>query len=309
VLVGPNESTEGRSVIRCEDPYLGFARVLELFHPRPTHVPGIHETAVVESARDGLPSADVNGATVLALVFVGAGAKVGAGTVLYPHSYVGTGARVGTDCVIMPGAVVADGCVIGDRVVLNPGAVVGGEGFGFVPSKRGLYKIPQTGRAVLGDDVELGSNSCVDRAAIGDTVVGNGTKIDNFVQIGHGAAVGKHCLMVSYAGVAGSATLGDGVVMAVRSMILGHLDIGDGVQVGAYGLVTEDTPAGARRSGIPAMEHHRWLQVAAAAPKLPDLAHELAVLRREVESQRKQIAALESAMTDRPAGPPKPESR
>ena len=125
--------------------------------------------------------------------------------------------------------------------------------------------------------------------------------------------------MVSYAGVAGSTTLGDGVVMAVRSMVLGHLDIGNGVQVGAYGLVTEDTPAGARRSGIPAIDHHRWLQVAAATPKLPDLAPELAGLRRELELQRGQIAALQSelksalksALADRPgdAGNTKPESK
>jgi UDP-3-O-[3-hydroxymyristoyl] glucosamine N-acyltransferase len=319
VLVGLTEPNAGQTVIRCEDPYLGFARVLELFHPRRVHAPGVHPTAVVEPAYGELPAAEVDGATVLALAFVGAGAKVGAGSVLHPHSYVGIGAKVGKDCVLMPGSVVADGCVVGDRVVLNPGAVVGGEGFGFVPSKRGLYKIPQTGRAVIGDDVEIGANSCVDRAAIGDTVVGNGTKIDNFVQIGHGATVGDHCLMVSYAGVAGSTTLGDGVVMAVRSMVLGHLDIGNGVQVGAYGLVTEDTPAGARRSGIPAIDHHRWLQVAAATPKLPDLAPELAGLRRELELQRGQIAALQSelksalksALADRPgdAGNTKPESK
>ena len=318
VLVGTAESAPDRTLIRCDDPYLGFARTLELFHPRRAQLPGIHPAAIVEPARGDLPAADVTGASVLALAFVGAGAKVGAGSVLHPHSYVGIGASVGKDCVLMPGAVVADGCVIGDRVVLNPGAVVGGEGFGFVPSKQGLYKIPQTGRAVIGDDVEIGSNSCVDRAAIGDTVVGNGTKIDNFVQIGHGATIGEHCLMVSYSGVAGSTTLGKGVVMAVRSMALGHLTIGDGVQIGAYGLITEDTPAGARRSGIPAIEHHRWLQVAAATPKLPDLAHEVALLRRDLEAQRAQIAelatALETSLADRPqhtgvVGTSKMESR
>ncbi len=278
VLVGPSEDVGDRTVIRCPDPYLAFAQALELFHPRARAAAGVHPSAVVEPDEHG--ATFVDDVTVMAFAFVGAGAVVGAGTVLHPHSYVGPGAKVGRDCVVMAGAVVQHGCVIGDRVVLNPGSVVGGEGFGFVPTPRGLYKIPQTGRAVLGNDVELGSNSCVDRAAVEDTVVGNGTKIDNFVQVGHGATIGNHCLLVSYAAVAGSATLGDGVVLAARSLVLGHLDIGNGTQVGAYGLVTADTPPGSKRSGIPAMDHAQWLQFAAATPRLSELVHEVAALRR-----------------------------
>lgn len=300
VIVNRAEPAHGRTVIRCADPYLGFARALELFHPRTAPPPGVHPAAVVEGAQDGRPAADVTGATVMAFAYVGAGATVGAGTVLHPHSYVGPGARVGADCVIMAGAVVAADCVVGDRVVLNPGAVVGGEGFGFVPGPAGLYKIPQTGRAVVGSDVEIGSNSCVDRAAMGDTVIGNGTKIDNFVQIGHGATVGGHCLMVSYAAVAGSATLGNGVVMAARSLVLGHLDVGDGVQVGAYGLVTADTPAGARRSGVPAIDHAEWLKLAAASPRLADLVHEVAALKRDLADQRAALAALTASSPKEP---------
>lgn len=300
VIVNRTEPAEGHTVIRCADPYLGFARVLELFHPREAPAPGVHPAAVVEGAQGGLPAADVRGATIMAFAYVGAGATVGAGTVLHPHSYVGPGARVGADCVLMAGAVVAAGCVVGDRVVLNPGSVVGGEGFGFVPGPAGLTKIPQTGRAVVGSDVELGSNSCVDRAAMGDTVIGRGTKIDNFVQVGHGAAVGEHCLMVSYAAVAGSATLGDGVVMAARSLVLGHLDVGAGVQVGAYGLVTADTPAGARRSGIPAIEHAEWLKLAAASPRLAELVHEVAALRREIAEQRALLASLTAPASKEP---------
>lgn len=280
VLVGATDDVGGKTVIRCPDPYLAFAQALELFHPAARPAAGVHPGAVVEPDGDG--ATFVDGATVMAFAFVGQGASVGPGTVLHPHSYVGPGAKVGRDCVLMAGAVVQHGCVIGDRVVLNPGAVVGGEGFGFVPTPRGLYKIPQTGRAVLGDDVELGSNSCVDRAAVEDTVVGNGTKIDNFVQVGHGATIGNHCLMVSYAAVAGSATLGNGVVLAARSLVLGHLDIGSGTQVGAYGLVTADTPPGSKRSGIPAMDHAQWLQFAAATPRLAELVHEVAALRREL---------------------------
>ena len=263
VLVGPDDKARGRTVIRCADAYLAFAQVLSMFSPTSRPAPGVHPMAVVEGV--------VEGATVMAFAYVGPGAVVGKGTLLQPGVYVGAGARVGRDCTLMAGAAVMDGCVVGDRVWLNPGAVVGGEGFGFVPTSDGLVKIPQTGRAVVEDDVEIGANSCVDRAAMGDTTVARGAKLDNLVQIGHGARVGEDNLLVAYAGIAGSTRLGRGVVLAARAGALGHLEIGDGVQVGAYGLLTEDTPAGARRSGIPAMEHRRWLRVAAALPELSEL--------------------------------------
>lgn len=290
VLVGDKEDAGGKTVIRCADPYLAFAKVLELFHPELPRAPGVHPLAVVEGDEHG--ATHVAGVTALAFSFVGAGAKVGEGTVLHPHSYVGPGATVGRDCVLMPGSVVAHGCVVGDRVVLNPGAVVGGEGFGFVPTPTGMYKIPQTGRAVIGDDVEIGSNSNVDRAAVGDTVVKSGSKIDNLVQVGHGATIGEHCLMVSYSGVAGSTTLGRGVVLAARATVLGHLDIGDGVQVAALAMVTEDTPAGARRAGIPAIDHRAWLRVAATTPRLPEMARELDQTRAELAELRREFEAL-----------------
>jgi UDP-3-O-[3-hydroxymyristoyl] glucosamine N-acyltransferase len=195
---------------------------------------------------------------------------------------VGAGARVGRDCTLLANAVVADGCVLGDRVWLNPGAVVGGEGFGFVPTRAGHVKIPQTGRAVIGDDVEIGANSCVDRAALGDTEVQAGAKLDNLVQIGHGVTVGPDSLLVAYAGVAGSTRLGRGVVLAARATVLGHLEVGDGVQVGALGMLTEDTPAGERRSGIPAIEHRKWLRLAATLPELPELVATVRRLEAEV---------------------------
>lgn len=279
VFVAEGQRVGDRTVIRCADPYLAFARALELFHPRPEPVPGVHPLAVVEGR--------VDGATVMAFAWVGPGAEVGPGTVLHPHSYVGVGARVGRDCVLMAGSVVADGCVLGDRVWLNPGAVVGGEGFGFVPTAQGHVKIPQTGRAVVEDDVEIGANSNVDRAAVGDTVVGRGTKVDNLVQVGHAAVVGPDCLLVAYAGVAGSTRLGRGVVLAARAGVLGHLEVGDGVQVAAYGLVTEDTPAGARRSGIPAIEHRRWLRVAASLPGLPELEARVRALEARLAKEEK----------------------
>lgn len=275
VLVGDNDKAHGLTVVRCADPYLAFAQVLGRFHPSPRPGPGVHSLAVVEGHAEG--------ASVGPFAYVGPGAVVGAGTVLQPHVYVGRGARVGRDCTLMAGSVVMDECVIGDRVWLNPGVVVGGEGFGFVPTSRGFVKIPQTGRAVVGDDVEIGANSCVDRAAMGDTTIGPGTRIDNFVQIGHGAEIGPANLLVSYAGIAGSTRTGKGVVFAARAGALGHLEIGDGVQLGADALLTEDAAAGEKRSGIPAIDHRRWLRLAAVLPDLPELVTELRRLRAEVE--------------------------
>lgn len=276
VLVSRTDKAHGRTVIRCDDPYLAFARVLSLFHPKERPAPGVHPMAVVEGRADG--------ATVMAFAYVGPGAVVGEGTVVHPGVYVGAGATVGRDCVLMANAVVADGCVLGDRVWLNPGAVVGGEGFGFVPTREGLVKIPQTGRAVVGDDVEIGANSCVDRAAMGDTEVGRGAKLDNLVQVGHAAVVGPDSLMVAYSGVAGSTRMGRGVVLAARATVLGHLEVGDGTQVAAVSMLTEDTAPGERRSGIPAIEHKKWLRLAASLPELPELV--ATVRRLEAELAR-----------------------
>ncbi len=281
VLVGRADASRGRTVIRCEDPYLAFAQTLSMFHPVEHPAAGVHPLAVVEG--------DVQGASVAAFAFVGRGAVVGRGTVLQPHVYVGPGATIGRDCLLMAGSVVMDGCSVGDRVVLNPGCVVGGEGFGFVPTGAGLVKIPQAGRASIGDDVEIGANSTIDRAAMGVTRVAEGTKIDNLVQIGHGASVGRHCVLVSYAGVAGSTVLGDGVTLAARAGVLGHLVVGDGVTLGADALLIEDASAGEKRSGVPAIEHRRWLRVAAAMPELPEMIKTVRRLEAEVAELRRKM--------------------
>ncbi len=273
VLVALAEPAHGHTVVRCKDPYLAFARALALFHPTPRPTPGVHPLAVVEG--------DASGATVAPFAYVGPGAQVGAGSVLQPHVYVGPGARVGRDCLLMAGSVVMDGCVVGDRVVLNPGAVIGGEGFGFVPTPSGLVKIPQTGRAVVGDDVEVGANSCVDRAAMGDTTIGAGSKLDNLVQVGHGAEIGPHNVLVAYSAVAGSTRTGTGVTMAARTLLLGHLDIGDGVTIGAMSMVTSDVPAGEKRTGSPAIDHRDWLRMVNAAKELPELLKRVAALEKK----------------------------
>lgn len=288
VLVGQGDDAHGRTVIRLADPYEGFARALALFHPRPAVVARIDPQAHVD------PAAIVDGARIEAFAWVGPGAVVGAGTLVEAGAVVGAGALVGRDCRLMPHSVICEGCVVGDRVWLNPGAVVGGEGFGFAPTAEGNIKIPQVGRAIVEDDVEIGANSCVDRAAMGDTVVHRGAKLDNLCQVGHAAHIGEHSLMVAYAGVAGSARLGDRSIMAAKAALLGHIELGPGSQVGVASVVHDSQPAGARVSGIPAIDHRRWLRAATVFGDLPDL-------RRTVRSLQASSAAARPAAATSPS--------
>lgn len=277
VLVGVHEAREtGATLLRVANPYLAFAQALSIFSPIDWPQAGVHPSAVLGAG------AQVEGATIEALAYVGPGAMVGPGSWVEPGAVIGPGAQVGAACRIMAGAVVAAGCRLGDRVWLNPGAVVGAEGFGFVPTPGGLVKIPQTGGVTVEDDVEIGANTCVDRAAMGETRVGRGARLDNLVQIGHAADIGENSVLVALSGVAGSAQLGSGTVLAARATVLGHLRLGAGVQVGAGSLVTEDVPPGRKVSGTPAVEHGRWLRSAVAVRDLPALLDRVRSLERRV---------------------------
>lgn len=287
VLVDGAAQAPGRTLIRVADPYLAFARALALFHPSAPVVPGVDPRAAV--AEDAV----VTGARIDAFAVVGAGAVVGEGSWVESGAFVGPGARIGRDCRLMAGSVVCAGCSLGDRVWLNPGAVVGGEGFGFAPSAEGLVKIPQVGNAIVEDDVEIGANSAVDRAALGETRVRRGAKLDNLVQVGHAAEIGEHSTLIAYSGVAGSTRLGRGVVLAARAAVLGHLQIGDGVMVGASSTVHDSQPAGARVTGTPAIEHRRWLRAATAFGDLPELVRRLRALEARVEELEAALAARE----------------
>lgn len=278
---------DGPTRIVVDDPYAAFAAALGWLYPRPRPAPGVHPRAVVAE------TAVVDGAFIDANAVVGEGAVVGAGSWIEPGVVLGAGARVGVDCHLRAHAVVGPGCELGDRVVLNPGAVVGGDGFGFAPTPDGLRKIPQLGGVVLHDDVELGANTCVDRAALPGTHtrIGPGSKLDNLVQVGHGAQLGRDVRMVAYAGVAGSSRLGDGVTLAAKAAVLGHRAIGAGVSVGVASVVHDGQPDGAKVSGVPAIDHRTWLRAATAMRELPDLLRELRELRRRVK-------ALEEARAD-----------
>ena len=245
VVVEPEEQVPaGRTVLRVRNAYLAFAKLTTLFHPPREALPEVAPGAVVHPSARVHPSAQI-----MPLASVGPGAQVGARAILHPGVQIGEGARVGDDCLLYPNVVVREQCVLGARVIVQAGAVVGSDGFGFAFDPEGdgrgprHYTVPQIGIVVVEDDVEIGANTCVDRATLGVTRIGRGTKIDNLVQIAHNVEVGPLSLLVSQVGISGSTKLGMGVVVAGQAGIVGHLTIGDGARIAAQSGVGSDLGA------------------------------------------------------------------
>jgi UDP-3-O-[3-hydroxymyristoyl] glucosamine N-acyltransferase len=279
-LLVPDESlASGRPAVVVASPAAALAVWLSSFRPPPRPRPGVASGARVHrTAKLGRGVAVAAGATVCA------GARVGARTAISPGAYVGDGASIGEDCILGPNAVVADRCVLGDRCILHAGAVVGSDGFGYVPDGEGHRKVPQVGIARLEDDVEIGANSTVDRATLGETVVGRGTKIDNLVQVGHNVRIGEHSLLCGQAGIGGSSTLGRRVTLAGQVGVSDHVSIGDGaVLTGQAGIARRGrVPAGAVLSGMPALPHREFLRRAALVGRLESALERLTALERKL---------------------------
>jgi UDP-3-O-[3-hydroxymyristoyl] glucosamine N-acyltransferase len=243
-----NDVPPGCVALLSPQPLLAFARVAALFHPAPVARPGIHPTAVVDSS-----AVLGEGCEIGPLAVIGAGVVLGARCLVGAHVVIGAGCAFGDDCRIMAHASVAC-CLAGHRVTLHQGARVGQEGFGFVPTPEGRFvTVPQLGRVVLGDDVEVGANSCIDRGALDDTVLGPGTRLDNLVQIGHNVTTGRGCVIVAQVGISGSTSLGDYVTIAGQAGLTGHLSIGSKARIGAQAGVQGDVPPGQDVTGSPAM--------------------------------------------------------
>jgi UDP-3-O-[3-hydroxymyristoyl] glucosamine N-acyltransferase len=281
VIVGPGVAgTSGAAVnfLECTDPYLAFAKILQLFAPVNAPAAGISPLASIDAA-----AVVGEAATIFANVFVGARARIGAGSVLYPGVYLDADTAVGAHCVLHPNAVVRAGCRLGDRVILHAGAVIGSDGFGYAGSGAKRVKIPQVGIVVVEDDVEIGANTTVDRATLGQTVIGKGSKIDNLVQIGHNVVVGEYCVIAAQAGVSGSSRLGKNVTLAGQVGVVNHIEIGDGAVIGPQSGVAQSVPAGAvLSSGVNAAPHPVWLKVMVLLPQLPKLWSSVRALERQV---------------------------
>jgi len=279
---------EGVVALIAAQSYVAFAKASAAFFPPPKLVPGIMPGALVHATAQIDPTAQIfPGAQV------GPNAIVGAQTIVRPGVQILAFAKIGANCLIHAGAIIRERCVIGDRVILQPNCVIGSDGFGFAFDLEGEgdgpihRKIPQAGIVRIEDDVEIGACSCIDRATLGETLIGRGTKIDNLVQIAHNVQVGPLSLIVAQAGISGSTTLGAGVVLAGQVGVVGHLNIGDGARIGAQSGVSRDVPEGATMSGSPAIDHREWLRLSATLPKLAELVKEVKRLGARVAELEK----------------------
>jgi UDP-3-O-[3-hydroxymyristoyl] glucosamine N-acyltransferase len=262
--------------IRCENPTLAFSKAVEKFAPAPVRfAPGVHPTAVIA------PGVKLGaGVSIQPYAVIEEGATVGAGTVIGAHGYVGHGAQIGSDCHIHARVTVGFRCKVGNRVILHSGVVLGSDGFGFELQDGRHVKIPQTGIVQIDDDVEIGANSSVDRARFGRTWIGEGTKIDNLVQIGHNAVIGKHCILCGLTGIAGSTKIGNNVILAGQVGTVGHVEIGDGVTVGAQSGVSKSLPEKQIYMGSPAVPAREWKEQVAQIHSLHKLRARIARLEQ-----------------------------
>ncbi|MGH6789133.1 MAG: UDP-3-O-(3-hydroxymyristoyl)glucosamine N-acyltransferase [Pseudolabrys sp.] len=245
--------------LHVRDPYKAFVAVGRALFPdslRPSSLYEVHDAAGASVH----PSARLeSGVTVDPGAVIGPRAEIGSGTIIAANAVIGPEVRIGRDCAIGAGAVLTQ-ALLGDRVIVHPGCKIGQDGFGFVMGAKGHLKIPQVGRVIIQDDVEIGAGTTIDRGAIRDTVIGEGTKIDNLVQVGHNARIGRHCVLVAQTGISGSATLEDFVVLGARVGVNNNVTVGEGAQIAATSIVHGDVPAGARWGGAPAKPVKQWFR-------------------------------------------------
>jgi len=291
VILGPGVVCDRLPVLRCADPYLGFAKALRLFHPWVHRATGISPQAGVH------PDAQIGAEpSLMAGCHVAAGARIGDRVTLSPGVYVGEGSVIGDDSFLYPNVVVREGVTLGKRCIIQPGAVIGGDGFGYAQDVTGALKIPQIGGVRIGDDVEIGCNTTIDRGALGDTVIGDRVKIDNLVQIAHNVRIGDHTIITAMVGIAGSTEIGVGVAVGGHTAIAGHIHIGDGVSIAAMSGVPGNLDAGKVYAGIPAQEHREWRRVIGTVPRLPAMRKEIAELRKELDALSE---SLRSKLSDK----------
>ena len=256
-----------KPTLRVKNPQLAYARAVELLHRRPQEKRGVHPTAVID------PSARIGAnASIGACVVIGAEVEIGEGCTLLPHVVIYRGVKIGRNFFAHSHVAIRENCAIGNNVLLHNGVVIGSDGFGFAKDDNGdWYKIPQTGRVVLEDHVEIQANSCIDRASLGETRIGRNTKIDNLTHVGHNCVVAENSMLCAQVGLAGSTEIGKNAILAGQVGVAGHCKIGDGVIITAQSGTHGDIPAGSMVSGTPAFDHKQWLRSVTAFTRLPEL--------------------------------------
>jgi UDP-3-O-[3-hydroxymyristoyl] glucosamine N-acyltransferase len=271
-------SLPGKDLLLVDDPYFAFARVMQLFHPAEDMAPGIGpgshigENAVIASSAAILPG-----------VYIGADTEIGEKSVIHPGCVIMGHCRIGDRATLYPNITIYPGTRIGNGVTIHAGSVIGSDGFGYALHRGVHHKIPQTGGVKIGDDVEIGSNVSIDRGTFGDTVIGEGTKIDNLVQIAHNCVLGKNVIIVSMVGLSGSTVVGDQTVFAGQSATAGHLKVGKNVTITGKTGVTKNIPDNVTVSGLPAIDHNRWKRIRAVYLKLPEILERIKKLEKKSE--------------------------
>jgi UDP-3-O-[3-hydroxymyristoyl] glucosamine N-acyltransferase len=278
VIVAKDFPAIPAATLRVQDPYLSFARALELFHQPLHYAPGVHATAVVHATAKLGRNPHIG-----PYVVIDENVEIGDDAVLLAHAVIYRGVKIGNNFFAHAHAVVRENCRIGDRVLLHNGVVIGSDGFGFAKTAAASWhKIPQPAPVVIENDVEVQANSCIDRASVGETRIRRGVKVDNLVQVGHGSQVGEDALLCSQVGLAGSTEIGNRVILTGQVGVVGHCKIGDDAIVTPQSGVANDVAAGKLVSGAPAVDHKLWLKYSALLPKLPEMARSLrALLRKE----------------------------
>jgi UDP-3-O-[3-hydroxymyristoyl] glucosamine N-acyltransferase len=286
IIVDEHFQPIDRPLLRTKNPQFGYARAVTLFHAPVEYNPGIHPTAVID------PSAAIgDGASIGPYVTIEADVKIGQGCTLLPHVVIYRGVKIGDNFFAHSHVSIREYCEIGNNVLLHNGVVIGSDGFGFAKDETGRWqKIPQTGKVVIEDDVEIQANSCIDRASLGESRIGRDTKIDNLVQVGHNCTVGENSMLCAQVGMAGSTELGRNVILAGQVGIAGHCKLGDGVIVTAQSGTSHDIEPGRMISGSPAFDNKQWLRSVAIFNKLPELAKAVRMAsnprRRETGSKK-----------------------
>lgn len=270
--------------IVCDNPYAYFARVSAFLNPMPQAVSGIHPSAVIGEGAQIDPSAQI-----AAHVVVGSGASIGAGSVIMEGCSIGAGVSIGADARLYPRVVVYHDCVLGNRLVAHSGAVIGADGFGFAMGEGRWLKIPQIGRVVIGDDVEIGANTTIDRGALDDTVIEDGVKLDNQIQVAHNVRIGAHTVIAGCVGISGSTTIGRYCRIGGSAGILGHLQIADHVEISSFTLIGKSIREPGSYTGIfPFSKNEDWRKNAAHLRHLDGLADKIKILQQEVETLRRK---------------------
>ena len=271
-------------VLRAKDPYLAYTRALRLFHPEPQIVPQIHQSAVIDATASVADDVWIGACAV-----IGPSTRIEEGVRIFPNVTIYEDVTIGKGSIIHSGAVIRERSQIGARVIIHNNVVVGCDGFGYAKDEqRSWLKIPQTGRVVIEDDVEIGAGTTIDRASVGESRIGRGTKIDNLVQIGHSCTVGEDTLLCAQVGLAGSSHIGSRVILAGQAGVAGHLTIGDDVVLTAKSATSHDVPAGKVISGIPAFDNKDWLRSTAAFRRLAEMQRRLRELEKKLEQLEKK---------------------